>query len=171
MIGARRLDDRSAVEHALVRGITAVCLSLLLSVVAAAAGAAVDSCVEVVEQLNVQLRPRIDAAEVVGILRTLDRTGNRLPSKFVTKRQAREAGWRPGEDLWSRPALLGKSLGGDVFRNREKRLPDGGRVWREADLDYRGGRRGPKRLVYSNDGLMAVTVDHYRSFREVPPCQ
>lgn len=131
-----------------------------------------ETCAEVARELNRELKPPIDEAELVNILETLNVTGNRsLPPQFVTKREARREGWQPGMDLWSRSELRGMSLGGDVFRNRERKLPDGRRVWREADLDYKGGRRGPKRLMFSNDGLRLVTVDHYSTFREVPPCR
>jgi guanyl-specific ribonuclease Sa len=74
-------------------------------------------------------------------------------------------------DLWKVKNLKGKSIGGDRFGNRERQLPDGGRKWREADLDYKGGQRGAKRLLYSDDGLRMVTVDHYATFREVPACR
>ena len=131
-----------------------------------------ESCAEVAGKLNQKLTPRIDEAELENILDTLNATGNgSLPPQFITKRQARGQGWKPGTDLWSYPELRGKSLGGDVFQNRERKLPDGRRVWREADLDFKGGRRGPKRLVFSDDGLRHVTVDHYSTFREVPPCR
>jgi guanyl-specific ribonuclease Sa len=43
-----------------------------------------------------------------------------------------------------------------------------GRHWQEADLDYACGRRGAKRLVFSSDGLIYVTLDHYQTFRQVP---
>lgn len=131
-----------------------------------------ESCAEVAVELNRQLSAPIDEAELASILETLNATGNRsLPPQFVTKREARRRGWQPGMDLWSSPNLRGVSLGGDVFQNRERRLPDGRRVWKEVDLDYKGGRRGPKRLIFSNDGLRHVTVDHYSTFREVPPCR
>ena len=104
------------------------------------------------------------------MLRTLDQTNNRkLPSKFVTKHEARLRGWKAGEDLWSIDRLRGSSIGGDQFKNLEGRLPDN--KWREADLDYKGGRRGGKRLVFSRDGRRFVTVDHYRTFVEIPPCR
>jgi len=80
-------------------------------------------------------------------------------------------GWSPGKDLWASPDLRGKSIGGDRFNNREGKLPDGGRSWREADLDYNGGRRGGKRVVFSNNGRRMVTVDHYSKFVEVPACR
>ncbi len=129
-------------------------------------------CEAVVHQLNQSLNPKIDEKELVNALRALNETRQkRLPAKFVTKGQARKMGWKPGRDLWSSKALVGKSIGGDIFSNREGRLPDGRRTWREADLDYRGGHRGPKRLIYSNDGLRSITVDHYNTFTEVPSCE
>ncbi|SNB46275.1 ribonuclease domain-containing protein [Geobacter sp. DSM 9736] len=131
-----------------------------------------ETCEQVVQQLNRKIAPKIDEQELVAALRTLNESGNKkLPLKFVTKGKAKKMGWRPGKDLWSNAQLEGKSIGGDAFRNREGRLPDGGRRWREADLDYKGGRRGPKRLVFSNDGLRMVTVDHYNTFTEVPACR
>jgi ribonuclease T1 len=129
-------------------------------------------CEEVVRELNRSLHPQIDEAEMVSILNALNQSANKsLPSKFVARKQAKKMGWKPGRDLWESKKLEGKSVGGDLFSNREGSLPDGKRIWREADLDYRGGHRGPKRIVYSNDGLRAVTVDHYRTFKEVPPCR
>lgn len=79
------------------------------------------------------------------------RTGT-LPENFITKKQARELGYG----------------GGDRFGNFERKLPDKrGRIWRECDVDYAGGARGAKRLVFSNDGLIFYTADHYESFERV----
>ncbi len=95
------------------------------------------------------------------------RTEGRLPERWITKRQAQRLGWRPGEDLCD--VAEGRAIGGDRFGNREGRLPDRrGRRWTEADLDFDCGRRGAKRLVFSSDRLIFVTVDHYDSFHEVP---
>jgi hypothetical protein len=95
------------------------------------------------------------------------RSEGRLPDRWITKREARRLGWRPGEDLCD--SVEGKAIGGDRFGNREGRLPDRrGRRWTEADLDFDCGRRGAKRLIFSNDRLIFVTVDHYESFHEVP---
>jgi hypothetical protein len=130
------------------------------------------SCESAVQELSGRLQPKIDEAELVEILRNLNRTGNRqLPAKFVTKQEAKAAGWRPGQNLWASGELRSKSLGGDRFGNYERKLPNGRRKWREADLDYQGGHRGPKRLIFSTDGLRVVTVDHYQTYREVPACQ
>jgi len=129
-----------------------------------------EPCNVVVRELNARLSPKIDEQELVRIIVSLNNTGNRkLPDKFITKRQARAAGWKPGRDLWSVASLNGMSLGGDRFMNRERSLPAG--KWREADLDYRGGRRGAKRLIFSSDGRRYVTVDHYKNYSEVPACQ
>jgi ribonuclease T1 len=131
---------------------------------------AAQSCEKVVQELNSGLSSKIDEQELVEILHSLNHTGNKhLPEKFVTKQQAKLKGWRPGKDLWSVQALRGTSLGGDRFWNREALLPD--KNWREADLDYKGGRRGAKRLVFSRDGERSVTVDHYKSFSRVNACQ
>jgi hypothetical protein len=131
-----------------------------------------ENCESVVHALNQRLSPRIDEDELVSVLRSLNGSGGRkLPPKFVTKRQARSMGWRPGTDLWASSGLRGKSIGGDRFSNREGKLPDGVRGWREADLDYNGGRRGGKRVVFSDIGRRMVTVDHYSTFVEVPACR
>jgi ribonuclease T1 len=131
-----------------------------------------EKCEETVRKLNGSLHPRVDEKELVLILKALNETDNKkLPPKFITKNRARKLGWKPGEDLWASEKLRGKSIGGDAFGNREGRLPNGKRVWHEADLDYMGGRRGPKRIVYSSDGLRRITVDHYKIFKEVPPCR
>jgi len=140
-------------------------MGIVLSLQAPAA-----TCDKAVQTLNMRLSSKVDQKELIEILRYLERTDNRrLPPKFLTKDQARSRGWRPGQDLWAIPALKGASIGGERFRNREGRLPE--KQWREADLDYKGGRRGAKRLVFSRDGQRFVTVDHYRHFVEVPSCR
>lgn len=114
-------------------------------------------------------------AQTVGLAQTEEfvetvmslRETKHLPARYVTKKGAEALGWKPGADLCR--TAPGRAIGGDSFGNREKRLPEAaGRRWREADLDYACGRRGPKRLVWSSDGLIFVTVDHYATFKEVP---
>lgn len=93
------------------------------------------------------------------------RTYKKLPRNFITKKQAEELGWEGG-DLWR--FAPGKSIGGDVFGNREGLLPKkNGRTWYECDVDYAGGKRGAKRIVYSSDGLIYYTDDHYETFTEL----
>jgi len=150
------------------------CLLATAGVVAAwlTPPARAERCEVVVKELNQSLRPGIDERELFVILTVLNETDNRrLPPKFFTKDEARNLGWKPGSNLWGYDRLKGKSIGGDIFGNREGKLPNGKRTWREADLDYKGGKRGAKRILYSNDGLRMITVDHYKTFKEVPPCQ
>ncbi|TQI82451.1 ribonuclease [Serratia fonticola] len=88
----------------------------------------------------------------------------RLPDYYITKKQAREQGWDAGKGNLCQ-VLPGKAIGGDRFSNREGRLPTANnRVWREADINYQCGRRGADRLLYSSDGLIFVTRDHYKNF-------
>ena len=83
-----------------------------------------------------------------------------LPDNFITKREARDLGW-PGGDLWR--YAPGKSIGGDRFGNYEGLLPEG-TAYRECDVNYAGGPRGPERLVYGENGAIYYTKDHYTSF-------
>ena len=89
-------------------------------------------------------------------------TYGHLPSNYVTKREARAAGWESGSVEKFFP---GCSIGGDVFQNREGLLPKAsGRTYYECDIDTNGGYRGAKRIIYSNDGLIYYTEDHYETF-------
>ncbi len=107
-----------------------------------------------------------DAYGFAETVETLRREGD-LPDYYVTKGEARDLGWRPGDDLCR--SAPGSVIGGDRFGNREGRLPDRpGRRWYEADLDFDCGRRGARRLVFSDDGLIFVTLDHYETFYEIP---
>lgn len=91
----------------------------------------------------------------------------RLPDNFITKAEAKKLGWVPSKgNLYI--VAPGKSIGGDIFTNREKSLPDKkGRIWREADIDYKYGTRNAKRILYSNDGLIYKTSDHYKTFQSI----
>ena len=86
-----------------------------------------------------------------------------LPGNFMTKKEARDLGWEGGglEDY-----APGMCIGGDRFGNYEGLLPDAkGRIWTECDIDTLGAeKRGAKRIVFSNDGLIYYTDDHYESF-------
>lgn len=95
-------------------------------------------------------------------------TYGHLPSNFVTKKTAEKAGWKT-RGLTIDEACPGKSIGGDRFGNYEGKLPDKrGRKWYECDIDYHGGKsRGAKRIVYSSDGLIYYTGDHYSSFDRI----
>lgn len=91
----------------------------------------------------------------------------RLPDNFITKNEAYDLGWDSGEGNLDEVAP-GMSIGGSKFGNYEGLLPDAnGRKWFECDIDYEGGYRGAKRIVYSNDGLIYYTDDHYESFEQL----
>lgn len=89
----------------------------------------------------------------------------KLPKNYITKKEARKLGWRGGS---LEPYAPGKTIGGDRFGNREKKLPDDkGRKYYECDIDTLGARkRGAKRIIYSNDGLIYYTGNHYKSFEK-----
>ena len=86
-----------------------------------------------------------------------------LPENFITKDEARKLGWEGGGLEKYAP---GKCIGGDRFGNYEGLLPDApGRTWTECDIGTLGkDSRGAKRIVFSNDGLIYYTDDHYESF-------
>ena len=87
-----------------------------------------------------------------------------LPSNFITKDEARSLGWEGGGlDAYAE----GMCIGGDYFGNYEGLLPEAeGREYTECDIDtLHANSRGPKRIVFSNDGLIYYTDDHYESFQ------
>ncbi len=90
-----------------------------------------------------------------------------LPANYINKKMAEKLGWKKefGNLHFVAPGAI---MGGDVYCNDEDILPAAsGRVWREADINYTGGYRNGHRLLYSNDGLLFVTYDHYNTFYEI----
>lgn len=87
-----------------------------------------------------------------------------LPDNYVTKQEAEQAGWSGGNV--ERYTGEGTAIGGSYFGNHEGLLPkERGRTYTECDIDTPGkNSRGAKRIVYSNDGLVYYTDDHYESF-------
>ena len=87
----------------------------------------------------------------------------RLPGNFITKKEAQALGWSGGS---LEPYAPGKCIGGSRFGNYEGLLPEKeGRTYTECDIDTLGAEsRGAKRIVFSNDGLIYYTGDHYESF-------
>ena len=90
-----------------------------------------------------------------------------LPGNYITKKQAEKLGWDSSTgNLWD--VAPGMSIGGSRFGNYEGALPDKkGRTYYECDIDYDGGYRGAKRIIYSDDGLIFYTEDHYKTFEEL----
>ena len=91
----------------------------------------------------------------------------KLPKNFISKNKAKDLGWDSSKgNLWDVTDEM--SIGGDRFGNYEGKLPDAeGRTWKECDVNYAGGYRGAERLLYSNDGLIFYTDDHYESFTQL----
>ncbi|MBQ7785232.1 MAG: ribonuclease [Clostridia bacterium] len=90
-----------------------------------------------------------------------------LPDNYLTKKEAQNLGWESRKgNLWK--VADGCSIGGDRFGNYEGLLPDAkGRRWTECDIDFDGSYRNGKRIVFSSDGLIYYTDDHYKSFDEI----
>ena len=101
-----------------------------------------------------------DVAEYIHIYK-------QLPQNYLTKKEASELGWQSQKGNL-RDVTDKMSIGGDIFGNREGKLPKATkRQWYECDVNYNGGFRGAERLVYSNDGLIFYTQDHYQTFTEI----
>ena len=90
-----------------------------------------------------------------------------LPSNFITKKEAKALGWVSNQGNLGEVAP-GKSIGGDYFGNYEGQLPEKkGRSYYECDIDSTGGYRGAKRIIFSSDGLIFYTEDHYNTFEQL----
>jgi len=92
------------------------------------------------------------------------KTYEKLPNNYITKAEANKLGWDSDKgNLWDISDK--KSIGGDRFYNREGLLPKDDNIqYFECDIDYEGGFRNSKRIVYSNTGMIYYTNDHYESF-------
>ncbi len=91
----------------------------------------------------------------------------KLPEYYISKTDAIKLGWNKNHKMLSDVAP-GYMLYGEVYRNDDGHLPEKqNRIWYEADIDYISGRRNKRRILFSSDGLMFVTYDHYETFIEV----
>lgn len=89
-----------------------------------------------------------------------------LPSNYITKGEAKKLGWQTKGTLDK--VAPGYSIGGDRYGDYENKLPKAnGRKWTECDIDYTKGNRNAKRIIFSNDGLIYYTNDHYKTFTKV----
>lgn len=81
---------------------------------------------------------------------------NKLPSNYNSNSSYVKKNYNAQDKL---------SYGGATFQNREGLLPKAaGRTFIECDIGYTGGSRNALRIVYSSDGLIFYTSDHYASF-------
>ncbi|PEZ03303.1 hypothetical protein CN326_18410 [Bacillus sp. AFS018417] len=116
--------------------------------------------------LYIQYKQVLKTTELANPLVDSLRQTGKLPSNFVTKVDAAQNGWRPGKAVNN--YVPGGQIGGDVFQNTTQVLPAAlGRVWYEADVGLSNTMSRSKqpgtRLLYSNDGLMYITYDHYNT--------
>ena len=118
---------------------------------------------KVYQDLKMDLKTHQSANHVIEHLQQY----GKLPDEYVTKRIAEtKYGWKPGA------ALKKGQIGGDIYRNEQQLLPTSdGRVWFEADVGINNqisrNKQPGTRLLYSNDGLLFITTDHYKSFKEI----
>ena len=118
---------------------------------------------KVYQDLKMDLKTHQSANHVIEHLQQY----GKLPDEYVTKRIAEtKYGWKPGA------ALKKGQIGGDIYRNEQQLLPTSdGRVWFEADVGINNqisrNKQPETRLLYSNDGLLFITTDHYKSFKEI----
>lgn len=91
---------------------------------------------------------------------------NHLPPNYITKKEAMDLGWSPKDgNLWE---VTDKAvIGGDYFGNFEGNLPEGN--YKEADINYKGGKRGAERIVFDEDINIYYTKDHYETFERINP--
>jgi len=91
----------------------------------------------------------------------------RLPDYYITLNEAKKLGWKAFLGNLDKVAP-GKQLTKGTYRNYDGHLPSKyGRIWYEADINYSGSFRNSMRIVYSNDDLIFVTYDHYKTFYEI----
>ncbi len=94
---------------------------------------------------------------------------NTLPDYYISKLTAILNGWDSSKNSTTLDKVIpDKMIGGDEYKNKDGHLPSApGRKWYEADIDYSKGKRNGHRLLYSSDGLMFATYDHYKTFYEI----
>ena len=148
-------------------------LALLLSLTACGDAAqtidAVQQAAQTVQEIAAAQEEETPAIEEDGTYTTKEdvaryiHTYGHLPDNFITKKQAQALGWEGGS---LEPYAPGKCIGGSHFGNYEGILPEkDGRSYTECDIDTLGAdKRGAKRIVFSNDGLIYYTEDHYETF-------
>lgn len=89
---------------------------------------------------------------------------HQLPDFYLTKNEAKKQGWNPSQGNLCE-ILPGKAIGGDHFSNREGKLPKAGKYF-EADVNYTCGNRNADRIVFTKDGEVYLTKNHYQSFEK-----
>lgn len=89
---------------------------------------------------------------------------HQLPNYYITKNEAKKLGWNPSKGNLCK-VLPGKAIGGDHFGNREGKLPKDEKYF-EADVNYSCGNRNSDRIIFTKNGEVYLTKDHYKSFEK-----
>ncbi|WP_417431432.1 ribonuclease domain-containing protein [Halpernia sp.] len=92
------------------------------------------------------------------------KSNHKLPDFYLTKSEAKKQGWNPAKGNLC-DVLPGKAIGGDFFSNREKKLPNDEKYF-EADVNYNCGNRNADRIIFTKNGDVYLTTDHYKSFEK-----
>ena len=92
------------------------------------------------------------------------KSNHKLPDYYITKSEAKNRGWIASKGNLC-DVLPGKAIGGDKFSNREKQLPKGEQYY-EADVNYNCGNRNADRIVFTKNGEVWLTKNHYKSFEK-----
>ena len=90
------------------------------------------------------------------------KANKQLPTYYITKREAKNKGWIPSKGNLC-DVIPGSAIGGDHFSNREKTLPKNEKYY-EADVNYHCGNRNSDRIVFTKNGEVWLTKDHYKTF-------
>ncbi|WP_407405096.1 ribonuclease domain-containing protein [Chryseobacterium sp.] len=89
---------------------------------------------------------------------------HQLPNYYLTKNEAKKLGWIASKGNLCE-ALPGRAIGGDKFGNREKQLPLGEQYY-EADVNYHCGNRQTDRIIFTKNGNVYLTKNHYKTFEK-----
>ncbi|SMP24496.1 ribonuclease domain-containing protein [Chryseobacterium profundimaris] len=109
-------------------------------------------------------QPSIDQLTEQNTVIRFVKQNHKLPEYYITKSEARKMGWKPSEGNLCE-VLPGKAIGGDRFGNREKVLPEG-QMYFEADVNYHCGNRNADRIIFTENGNVYLTKNHYKSFEK-----
>ncbi len=116
------------------------------------------------EAENSSLQQSIDQLTAEKTVINYIKQNHQLPDYYITKNEAKKQGWNPSKGNLC-DVLPGKAIGGDYFGNREGKLPAGQKYF-EADVNYNCGNRNSDRIIYTKDGDVYLTKNHYKSFEK-----
>ena len=114
--------------------------------------------------INQSVQQSIDALTNENTVISYIKQNHQLPDYYMTKNEAKKLGWNPSQGNLCE-VLPGKAIGGDYFGNREGKLPKDEKYF-EADVNYDCGNRKSDRIVFTKNGEVYLTKDHYKSFEK-----